>query len=291
MLAWPLTAFRVTFKSSSTTSILLDPAKKSSPSLALASMFPSGCSAPAYSAPNSLRTSVFLSPSPPTSRPWTSWKPSGSTANSSNPPSNSSSRTRSWLQVLSSPPPTTKPASLHVTQQSFLNLRRGMPVPLPPPVNDIDSLASPAERASLNQTLRYSFVGSPSTVARGLQSFLDTTQADELILTCSHLRPCCPPPLVRAGLSATHDAHPTRLNCYVRNLIYLPAAFFVLVSTATDICSTRPIFVREADRSYAIPGARVGGNSAWGGGIALGFGIGASTVKDFRRSEVFLGYQ
>ena len=67
--------------------------------------------------------------------------------------------------------PTDAEARRHFTstQQSFLKLRRGMPGQLPPPVVDIDSYASPAERASLNQALRYSFVGSPTTVARGLQ--------------------------------------------------------------------------------------------------------------------------
>jgi luciferase family oxidoreductase group 1 len=69
-------------------------------------------------------------------------------------------------------------------QQSFLNLRRGMPGQLPPPIDDIDSyFGSPAERAMLNQTLSCSFVGSLETVARGLQGFLDSTQADELIIT------------------------------------------------------------------------------------------------------------
>jgi hypothetical protein len=68
-------------------------------------------------------------------------------------------------------------------QQSFVNLRRGTPSQLPPPIDDIDSYASPLERATLNHTLTCSFVGSATTVARGLQFFLDTTQADELILT------------------------------------------------------------------------------------------------------------
>ena len=68
-------------------------------------------------------------------------------------------------------------------QQSFLNLRRGSPGQLPPPVDDIEPyFASPAERAMLNQTLSCSFVGTPDMVLRGLQSFLDQTQADELII-------------------------------------------------------------------------------------------------------------
>jgi luciferase family oxidoreductase group 1 len=69
-------------------------------------------------------------------------------------------------------------------QQSFLNLRRGTPGQLPPPIDDIEPyFASPAERAMLNQTLACSFVGSPETVTRGLQAFLDRTLADELIVT------------------------------------------------------------------------------------------------------------
>ncbi len=81
--------------------------------------------------------------------------------------------------------PTDAEARRHFTsvQQSFINLRRGTPGQLPPPIDDIDSYASPVERAALNHTLSRSFVGSPDTVARGLQSFINTTQADELILT------------------------------------------------------------------------------------------------------------
>ena len=69
-------------------------------------------------------------------------------------------------------------------QQSFLNLRRGSPGRLPPPINDIEPyFGSLAERAMLNQMLSYSFVGSSETVLRGVRSFLDLTQADELIVT------------------------------------------------------------------------------------------------------------
>jgi luciferase family oxidoreductase group 1 len=66
-------------------------------------------------------------------------------------------------------------------QQAFVKLRRGDPGPLPPPIDDIDAWASPPERAGLNHSLVYSFVGAPGTVARGVQSFLEMTQADELI--------------------------------------------------------------------------------------------------------------
>jgi luciferase family oxidoreductase group 1 len=69
-------------------------------------------------------------------------------------------------------------------QQSFLNLRRNMPTQLPPPVDDIRPyVGSLAEQAMLDQTLRYSFVGSPQTIAPALHRFLDSTQADELMIT------------------------------------------------------------------------------------------------------------
>jgi luciferase family oxidoreductase group 1 len=68
-------------------------------------------------------------------------------------------------------------------QQSFVRLRRGMPGKLGPPIDDINSWASPIELAGLNHSLVYSFVGAPETVARGVQSFLGTTKADELIVS------------------------------------------------------------------------------------------------------------
>ena len=68
-------------------------------------------------------------------------------------------------------------------QQAFLRLRRGVPGPLPAPVDDVRALANDVEWAGLNQSLACSFVGSPQTVARGLQGFLAATRADELILS------------------------------------------------------------------------------------------------------------
>jgi luciferase family oxidoreductase group 1 len=68
-------------------------------------------------------------------------------------------------------------------QQSFTNLRRGMPGQIPPPIEDIDDFWSPAERALASQSLAVSAVGSPQTVARGLQNFIDVTNPDELIIT------------------------------------------------------------------------------------------------------------
>ena len=64
-----------------------------------------------------------------------------------------------------------------------VKLRRGMPGKLAPPVDDIGSWAAPTELAGLNHSLVYSFVGATETVARGVQSFLKMTQADELIVS------------------------------------------------------------------------------------------------------------
>jgi luciferase family oxidoreductase group 1 len=71
-------------------------------------------------------------------------------------------------------------------QQSFVNLRRGTPGQVPPPIDDIDSFWSPAERAMVERSLAVSFVGSPETVQRGLAAFIDDLQPDELMIT-AHL--------------------------------------------------------------------------------------------------------
>ena len=68
-------------------------------------------------------------------------------------------------------------------QQVFINLRRGAPGPLPPPIDGIDALSSPAELAGLESALACSFVGTPDTIRGGLRSFIRTTGADELIVT------------------------------------------------------------------------------------------------------------
>jgi luciferase family oxidoreductase group 1 len=68
-------------------------------------------------------------------------------------------------------------------QQAFVNLRRGAPGPLPPPVESTDGLWSPMEQAGLAHALRYAIVGSPATVQRGLAAFIAETAADEIMVT------------------------------------------------------------------------------------------------------------
>jgi len=68
-------------------------------------------------------------------------------------------------------------------QQAFLNLRRGRPAQLPPPVEGFGEAMTPAERGMLEHALACSAIGSPETVARRMQDFIARTSADELIVT------------------------------------------------------------------------------------------------------------
>lgn len=67
-------------------------------------------------------------------------------------------------------------------QQMHVNLIRGTPRQMPPPVESMDGLWSPMEQASVEQTLRASVVGDPDMVKRQLEAFIAETQADELII-------------------------------------------------------------------------------------------------------------
>jgi alkanesulfonate monooxygenase SsuD/methylene tetrahydromethanopterin reductase-like flavin-dependent oxidoreductase (luciferase family) len=68
-------------------------------------------------------------------------------------------------------------------QQSFINLRRGMPTQVPPPIDDMDAYWSPAEKAMVDHSLAVAFVGSAEMVERGLRKFIDAMQPDELMIT------------------------------------------------------------------------------------------------------------
>ncbi|HEV2861892.1 MAG TPA: LLM class flavin-dependent oxidoreductase [Pyrinomonadaceae bacterium] len=67
-------------------------------------------------------------------------------------------------------------------QQQFVNLRRGTPGLLQPPVEDAEARWSPIELAGVEHALRYSFVGSRETVRRGLEAFVGGTGVDELMV-------------------------------------------------------------------------------------------------------------
>ncbi|MGD6815961.1 LLM class flavin-dependent oxidoreductase [Metabacillus sp. 113a] len=70
-------------------------------------------------------------------------------------------------------------------KQQFLNLVRGRPGQLNPPVDDMDALWNEYEKASIQQTLRASAIGSPEQVKDKMQKFIDETQADEIMITAN----------------------------------------------------------------------------------------------------------
>lgn len=81
-------------------------------------------------------------------------------------------------------------------QQSFVSLRNGRPIRLPPPVRDYTDTLAPHERALLDSVLSCAAIGTPETVTHIMRDFLTRTKADELIITCN-----------------TYD-HAARLRCY-----------------------------------------------------------------------------
>jgi luciferase family oxidoreductase group 1 len=68
-------------------------------------------------------------------------------------------------------------------QQRFLNMRRGTPTKLPPPVDDFEERMTPWDRELVDEALHCSVVGSPSTVRDGIARFIGQTGADELMVT------------------------------------------------------------------------------------------------------------
>ncbi len=69
--------------------------------------------------------------------------------------------------------------------QSFLNLRRGTPGLLQPPVKEFEANMNPEEKAVLSQMSSCSAVGAISTIESGIRSFIQQTGADELMLVSS----------------------------------------------------------------------------------------------------------
>jgi luciferase family oxidoreductase group 1 len=68
-------------------------------------------------------------------------------------------------------------------QQQFLNLVRGMPGQLPPPVKNIDVLWSVPEKDAAERMVRYSAIGASETVRQRLQAIIAETGADEIMAT------------------------------------------------------------------------------------------------------------
>ncbi len=70
-------------------------------------------------------------------------------------------------------------------QQQFLSIRKGKPTKLQPPVENMDEVWTPMEKAAVEQSLdpRTTIIGSKETVRKGLEAFLKETQADEMIIS------------------------------------------------------------------------------------------------------------
>jgi len=70
-------------------------------------------------------------------------------------------------------------------QQSFVNLRRGRPGQIPPPVDDIEAFWEPHEKAGVERALACTVLGAPQQVGEGLAAFAARHRPDEMMLTAN----------------------------------------------------------------------------------------------------------
>ncbi|ALN91134.1 LLM class flavin-dependent oxidoreductase [Lysobacter gummosus] len=70
-------------------------------------------------------------------------------------------------------------------QQSFVNLRRGMPGLIPPPIDDIENFWTPLEKAGVAQALACAVVGDPGEVREGIAAFIARHRPDEVMITAN----------------------------------------------------------------------------------------------------------
>ncbi|MEO5813024.1 MAG: LLM class flavin-dependent oxidoreductase [Rhodanobacter sp.] len=70
-------------------------------------------------------------------------------------------------------------------QQSFVNLRRGRPGLIPPPIDDIEAFWTPTEKLGVERALACAVVGAPETVRLGIAAFAARHRPDELMLTAN----------------------------------------------------------------------------------------------------------
>ena len=70
-------------------------------------------------------------------------------------------------------------------QLGFINLRRGRPGLVQPPVEDITAVSTPQERMGVDQALACSVVGAPANVQRGIEAFVERHRPDELMVTAN----------------------------------------------------------------------------------------------------------
>jgi luciferase family oxidoreductase group 1 len=70
-------------------------------------------------------------------------------------------------------------------QQSFINLRRGRPGLIPPPIDDIESYWTPPEKLMVERALACAVVGAADTVKEGIAAFIERHRPDELMITAN----------------------------------------------------------------------------------------------------------
>ena len=73
--------------------------------------------------------------------------------------------------------------TLDAEEQAFVALRTGQPTALKPPLAGYAESLPPAQRATLDQLLSCSAIGSPETVRAAIHAFVERTGADELMIT------------------------------------------------------------------------------------------------------------
>ncbi|KZC40455.1 MULTISPECIES: LLM class flavin-dependent oxidoreductase [Rhodanobacter] len=70
-------------------------------------------------------------------------------------------------------------------QQTFINLRRGKPGLVPPPIDDIEAYWTPPEKLMVERALACTVVGAADTVKDGIAAFIARHRPDELLLTAN----------------------------------------------------------------------------------------------------------
>ncbi|WP_434031337.1 LLM class flavin-dependent oxidoreductase [[Pseudomonas] boreopolis] len=70
-------------------------------------------------------------------------------------------------------------------QQAFVNLRRGRPGKIPPPIDDIEAYWQPHEKFGVENALACTVLGDEADVAQGLDDFVARHRPDELMVTAN----------------------------------------------------------------------------------------------------------
>jgi luciferase family oxidoreductase group 1 len=70
-------------------------------------------------------------------------------------------------------------------QQSFINLRRGRPGLIPPPIDDIENYWTPTEKFGVERALACAVIGNADTVKEGIEAFVARHRPDELMVTAN----------------------------------------------------------------------------------------------------------